>query len=262
MKEIEILKYKKFIERINEGLINTYSLSHIDSYFRIALQKMITDFYLVIDNNKKIFELEVKSNLEKIPLLLDFINNYGYFPSFIYLELNNGMENSFKYKDNFFKNFNYSNFKSIKIICEPKYGDIIEVNKVYHVTPSPNLNNIFKVGLYPRMSNKISYTTSRIYFGYDPIETEKLAVKLYNMLDTNYLNKSKEYKEFKENCNIYCLLEINIPTLDEFKKSNKYIKEVKEVIRFYNDPNFNNKGCFTYNNIHPKWITYIKDISF
>jgi hypothetical protein len=258
MKEIEILKYKKFIERINEGLIHTYSLSHIDSYFRISLQKMITDFDLVIDNNKKVFNLELRSNLEKIPLLLDFINNYGYFPSFIYLETNN----SFKYKDDFFKNFNYSNFKSIKLICEPKYGDIIEVNKLYHVTPSPNLSTILKLGLYPRMSNKISYTTSRIYFGYDPIETEKLAVKLYNMLDANYLNKSKEYTEFKEKCNIYCLLEINIPPLEKFQKSNKYIKEVKEVIRFYNDPNFNGKGCFTYDNIRPEWVKYIKDITF
>jgi len=259
---MEILKYKKFINQINEGLIHTYSLSHIDSYFRMALQKMIADFDLVIDNDKKIFELELKTNLEKIPLLLDFINNYGYFPSFVYLEKNNTMKNSFKYKDNFFKNFNYSNFKYIKLICEPKYGNIIEVNKLYHVTPSPNLNTIFKVGLYPRMSNKISYTTDRIYFGYNPEDTEKLAVRLFNMLDINYKNQSSEYEEFRKKCKTYCLLEINIPSIEEFQKSNKYIKEIKEVIRFYNDPNFNNKGCFTYNNIRPEWITYIKDIEF
>ena len=110
------------------------------------------------------------------------------------------------------------------------------------------------------MSNKITYTTERIYFGFDPIETEKIAVRLFNMLDINYKNKSKEYKDFREKCKTYCLLKIIIPPLEDFQKSNKNIKEIKEVIRFYNDPNFNGKGCFTYNNISPKWITYIKDI--
>jgi len=196
--------------------------------------------------------------------MLDFINNYGYFPSFVYLELNNGMKNSFKYKDNFFKNFDYEKCKSIKLVCEKKFGDTIPVNKLYHITPSPNLEKILKKGLILRSFNKITFTTNRIYFGFDPIETEKLAVRLYNFLDIDYLNKSKEYREFRENCNIYCLLEINIPSLEKYKEKNKYTnaKDIKDIIRFYNDPNFNEKGCFTYNNIPPEWITYIKDISF
>ena len=72
---MEILKYKKFIQQINEGLIHTYNLSHIDSYFRIALEKMIESFTLNIDNDKKVFNLKLETNLEKIPLLLNFINS-------------------------------------------------------------------------------------------------------------------------------------------------------------------------------------------
>ena len=257
---MEILKYEKFIQQINEGLIQTYNLSHIDSYFRIALEKMIESFTLKIDYDRKFFNLKLESNLEKIPLLLDFINNYGYFTSFIYLELNNGMKNSFKYKDDFFKKFDFNIFKSIELVCEAKYGDTLDVSELYHVTPSPNLPNILKVGLYPRMSNKVTYTTERIYFGFDQEDTEKIAVRLFNMLDIKYNNTSKQYKDFREKCKTYCLLKIIIPPLEDFQKSNKYIKDIKEVIRFYNDPNFSGKGCFTYNNINPKWITYIKDI--
>ena len=258
---MEILKYEKFIQQINEGLIQTYNLTYIDTIFRNILNKIIVNYNLTINRVNNTFYLEFLNNLEKIPLLLDFINNYGYFPSFVYLELNTGMKNSFKYKDDFFKNFNYSIFKSINLVCEAKYGDTLEVNELYHVSPSPNLDNIFKVGLYPRMSNKITYTTERIYFGFDPIETEKIAVRLFNMLDIKYNNTSKQYKDFREKCKTYCLLKITIPPLEDFQKSNKNIKEIKEVIRFYNDPNFNGKGCFTYNNIRPEWITYIKDIT-
>jgi hypothetical protein len=261
---MEILKYEKFINQLNEGLIMTHGLNYIDSLFRIVLNKIIINYDLVINNTNKTFDLEFQNNLEKIPIILDFINNYGYFPSFIYLELNNGMRNSFKYKDDFFKNFKYSNFRSIKITCEQKFGDTIPINRLYHITPSPNLEKILKKGLAPRSYNKIAYTTSRIYLGYNQEDTEKLAVRLFNLLDIDYKNTSPEYKEFRKKCNTYCLLEINIPSIEEYKKDNKFTKDndIRDIIRFYNDPNFSEKGCFTYNNIRPEWITYIKDIQF
>jgi len=63
MKEIEILKYKKFIERINEGLIITHPLSYIDSIFRNILNKIIINYDLVINNNET-FDLNFLNNLE------------------------------------------------------------------------------------------------------------------------------------------------------------------------------------------------------
>lgn len=260
---MEILKYEKFIQQINEGLIMTHDISYIDTIFRNVLNKIIIKYNLTIKNFNNTFDLELQNNLEKIPIILDFINNYGYFPSFVYLELNNGMKNSFKYKDNFFKNFNYPNYKSIKIVCEAKYGDTIPINRLYHITPLPNLEKILKKGLIPRSFNKITYTTSRIYFGYNQEDTEKIAVRLFNMLDIDYKNTSSEYKEYRKKFNTYCLLEINIPSIEEYKKYNKFtnINDIRHIIRFYNDPNFNDRGCFTYNNIRPEWITYIKDLN-
>lgn len=165
---------------------------------------------------------------DKISKLLQLMNNFGYFPSFIWYSNNTtGKNGSKKFSGRILRDL-IEDYEYITIRFEPKFDDKINISKyseIFHVTDKKYLDSITKKGLVPKTKSKIADHPDRIYF----MPSKEDAIKI-----------SKDFR-----LNIKDLLILKIDT-----------KSLPKDIIFYKDPN--SEGFYTYDNI-PKNLIQIEN---
>ncbi len=131
---------------------------------------------------------------------------------------------------------------SLSIVIEAKFDK--EINKIpdklFHLCPQVNLSKILKIGLTPRSGSKISNHPDRIYLAFSREGAKGIG--------------SEIQKYDQENEYVFCLLEIDVEKLKQLREKNLN----KSNLRFFDDPNFKNKGVFSLENIPPDAITVLE----
>jgi hypothetical protein len=234
----------EYDELIKEGLIRTWNIYKYENNLRMELFNIGLNFDLnIIDKFTYEILLYDINWLNDENVLKEFfainINTLGYYPSFFFTILKNGMQKSFKYDRKIFNdNLKIANIDKMKIIFNSKYedgyytNDLIVPDKLYHVSPTINRNKILTNGLYPKTNMRKENHPERIYFAYNYDDCDKL---IDNFKINDIINNKINTK--------YDLYEINS-------------KELNIII--HTDPNFFDKGCYTYDNINPNKIKLIK----
>lgn len=167
-----------------------------------------------------------------IPDILAFLNNLGYFPASVEYELNNKAEQyKLKYTPSTFRKLILDQQPTYLIFTfEPKYDPVVKPPRyIYHITDRKYLDSIKKIGLKPKTLNKLSAHESRIYFSI----SEEAVQKLWSRFKW-YIPQDRGV-----------LLTVDTENLD---------------ITFYNDPNFDKLGVYTYANISPQHIISYKPL--
>ena len=225
-----------FTGELSEGLIRTVE---VDKALDIVEKQFPTfdSFYEGESNNSIRIEFSPKylkspeqnyigdlpdPNISKV---LSLLNNLGYFPSVVQYDLGS-TSGQIKYSSSQLRDLVINKRpKYLSFIFEPKYDPVVEPPKyIYHITDRKYLDSIKKIGLKPKTLNKLSAHESRIYFSV----SEEAAQKLWNRLKW-YIPQDRGV-----------LLTVDTESLG---------------ITFYNDPNFDKLGIYTYANISPQHIT-------
>lgn len=162
----------------------------------------------------------------KITEVLVLLNNLGYFPSIV--QYHSGVSRKsgqIKYTSERFRELMTDEQPGyLSFIFEPKYDPVVQVPRyIYHITDERFLDKIKKIGLKPRALNKRSAHESRIYFSV----TKQASDFLWKGLK-QHIPKNKGV-----------LLTIDTQGIGA---------------TFYNDPNFDEDGVYTYSNITPQHI--------
>jgi hypothetical protein len=219
----------EFVQQLKEGLITTHDItkySHIitDYLYQIGIK------YSINLISKFQFQLTIEtSNIDLIEVINHLSYTIGYFPSYYWILLNNGMKNGFKEIL-----ILPSNTESVQIQYESKYEDglytnnVICPNKLYHLSPQKNKKNILEKGIYPKSKRRRSNHPERIYL-FEDINDYKVLLKNLKFTDKEIIN--------------YILLEIDC---------------YNDKLFLHTDPNYL-LGYFTYDNINPKNITILKE---
>ena len=119
----------------------------------------------------------------------------------------------------------------LAFVFEKKYDEVMNIPKlIYHITDAKYLDKIKHIGLTPKTKSKLSSHPERIYAALDKEDTLNLWKRM-----KIFIPKEKDI----------------LLTIDTEKLNNT----------FYNDPNFQNKGVYTYNNISPQSIINIEPIT-
>jgi hypothetical protein len=225
--------------KLNEGLILTHDIHDAKHTLEHILSKYF--FYdIEIKNNKINLILSEGFFIEKTYLeFLILINNLGFYIKTLKITNKQNRTNIFKpndFKENYLDNNILQNFIKYEIILEPKYDikHTLKTNILYHVTETKYLDRILKNGLIPKSKNTTGFYPERIYLVYnlDDANTYIKTKDNYYMLN---IDKTKQPNKSKFQKIEYCILKITLP-------------ENNDLI-FYEDPNFLNKGIYTYDNI-------------
>ena len=228
-----MISYRKYINLLKEGLITSHDITRYKSIITTKLDQLNVKYDMdVIDRLE--FDLTLYNPIEDI---IDIINHdsltIGYYPSYCWITLNNGMKNNFKWSK-----FKYSSKISIlKIKYESKYEEgeykntVICPDILYHLTWQDNKISILKKGIYPKSKNRRSDHPSRIYL-FDNSENYLPILKFLKISD----NMDDIYKD-------YMLIKIDCS---------------KDKLILHTDPRYR-MGWFTYDNINPLNIEIIKE---
>ena len=177
-----------------------------------------------------------KIDPENLKKLTDFMDKYGWYPSYI--------AEYGKYGANIHKVFGKTN---ITIVFEAKYDTEIDVkgSNLYHVTPDFYWDKIERIGLTPKSQSKLANHPGRIY-----------------------LVKSDEYPELEgSQSDIADLADIIADaSSNKDRIEQMYVLQIdpsKLNSKFYYDPNFQmGIGVWTYGNIPPTAIKLIDQIDY
>jgi hypothetical protein len=235
---MKIKKFSNFIELIKEGLIQTHNIIQYQSSLSDKLSKYkISHTINIVDKLEFKLKIEYPEESDLSWIVNEIIDIYGYYPSYYFITLINGLKNEYKWDE-----YKYlPNTKEISIKFEAKYTDLLHCNdivcpeKLYHLTyqdnidPSLKRNNILKIGLYPKTYNRLSNHSSRIYLFPD---ISKYVDLLSNLKRSDIINGVDKK---------YTLLEI----------------ETDEKFILHTDPNYR-LGYYTYDNIHPGKINVLQ----
>lgn len=241
---------------VEEGLIKTVSLDVAVNKLKLWSQKQkfiyngeeysrkldvkidkITDTIVV--NDILWFDGKILKNFFVI------LNNLGYFVSeFGYsTEINRNIGYEKYTEENFGKKFKEKDkLTSLSIILEAKFDKEINKipDKIYHLCSQANLSKILKIGLTPRSGSKISNHPERIYLSFSKEGAKEVG---------RGIQKHDLEKKY-----IFCLLEIDVEKLRQSRKKNLN----KSNLRFFDDPNFKNKGIFVLENVPPVAIIVLE----
>lgn len=229
--------------KLNEGLILTHDI--YDSS-KILKTKLEFNGDLEIKDNKINIYLD-KFDFKFVIDYLTLINNLGYFISNLKLTNINNRTNKLTINklidNNQFNQIFFDNIKKIDLVLEPKFDNKHELktNILYHVTEERFLDKILKNGLIPKQKNNQIYYPDRIYFTYNLDDSKEYINS--KMFFYDLYPKDKKYQDLFKKTK-FIILKIELP------KDNNLI--------FYEDPNFKNKGIYTYENINPKYISIVK----
>jgi hypothetical protein len=174
-------------------------------------------------------------SIDEFEAIINHIHNFlGYFPAHISSSTGD---------------MGYSHDEAIKllgrnfiIIFDAKYDEApIQPNipdELYHISPSKHDKKISEIGLSPRHKDKMSAHPDRVYLAYTIKSAEGLLTNPEFLLD-------KDGKRIR----YFTVYKINM-------------KELKNIpnMKFYSDPIYANKGIYTYNNIHPKYLSIVRRI--
>lgn len=244
IKELLILEQK-----LDEGLIMTYdiksSVKSINNIFDINtienIQIIKNKIHITLNNNDKTI------NVDKFSLFLLQLTTLGYYIAKLtmYNQYNNPYTMDFeKFKYKYFSDDILSNITKYEIIIEPKF-DIkhkLKTNILYHVTETKYLDKILKNGLIAKSMNTLSNYPERLYLVYN-LEDAETYIKTKKGYYLKNIDKSIQPDKSKFQNIEYSILKIELP------ENNDFI--------FYDDPNFENKGIYTYDNISPNYITQL-----
>ena len=224
--------YHNFIDLIAEGLIKTYPINALKRNLTKELSALSIRFKIELDYDTNTIIIKGFSTSmynKDLENLFKYIALFGYYPAiFFFYDNSNKLITELKYiKNDTYEQF-YSKLNTLikksyytEIIIESKFNKkITPPDILYHVTKAKFKHKIFKIGLVSKSLSKKAFHSDRIYLGFDKNITENLA----------YQFKDKD---------LYILLEINVKNLH---------------INFYDDPDFSEMGCYTYENIPPENI--------
>lgn len=227
---------------IHEGLIKTINSEDAGEILYNKF-KNLNGFSINITKNDIMIGFKpkyIESNLsnysgvvedQNIIEILKLANNLGYFPSNVIFSSKDGDYNdSEKYSTSNIRQILSQEPEYIEFILEKKFDDVVNPpQNIYHITNRKWIEQIKKIGLKPKSLNKNSTHSERIYFSISKEYSNTLWDKL-----KLYFGKDQGV-----------LLTIDTNGLDT---------------TFYNDPNFDKKGVYTYQNIPSKNIIKIENI--
>ena len=233
-----ILDFEKYLNNINEGLLKSYDIDFVIEKSYMQLSILNTDFTIdkLKNNTIKLTIFNFKNTLiDSIFNLLNsnFVNMFGWFPSYLYLENTVGQKTRMNYDEKYLKRI-YKYLDNISIIYESKFNDELNISdKLYHISIQEHENKIIKYGIIPKTKNKISSHGNRIYVCMDLESCYNLIGRMsFYFFDSNPKINTK-----------WVIYEINTNELD---------------IKLYKDPNYLNKGGYLLGNIPPTNIKIIK----
>jgi len=234
---MRINSFSDYINQIQEGLIKTYDIDLViqQSYRNLSVIKLPITLSKLPNNTIKLviqnFNLAI--NIEEIFKVLNsnFINLFGWFPS--YMEMVNlaGMTHQKPYSEKYLID-TYSYLSSISIIYESTFD--LESNippKLYHLSIQEYEGKISSYGLSPKSKSKMSIHDGRIYVCKDPNDCLNL-IPNFTMW---YYGKEKVNRK-------WIIWEI----------------ETQNIKKLYQDPNFINRGYYFLDNIPPHQIKIFK----
>lgn len=225
---ILIKTYNDFLEKLNEGVLNTYPIIKLKySLNRILLHKY-KKIKSEIDNNILYYEINEKISKNSIDVIHNECLRCGYFISNIqYSYINDDNINTliYDYDSALLLDLNNMNYIFFQIERNKDGASYLYNGALYHVTTFEKLKKILKIGLCPKSGNKISAHPDRIYL-FDIFSDAE-----------NFILKLKEYDKIEQ---LYVIINLKI---------NKLL--------VYPDPN--SSGVYTTNNISPDSIDSICD---
>ena len=232
--------------KLMEGYYATYPIEKVIDYItnRYSLAKNINDFISgdangyarieVGDNNEKMIAVYLPTNKYDKKNIESDMSLCGYYLSLIQP----------------FQNCDILYFEKR---IQNNVNDILKnTDVIYHVSPLKYKNKITEIGLIPKTLSKLSNHPERIYFTLNKNYCGPIAYEFYNTVkekyesETNLILKEKYRKELEDKS--YVIFKVNI-------------KEIKDKINFYYDPNMM-EGIYTKENIPPTCIEIDNIINF
>ena len=233
--------YKDFIDDLNESRSYTHDVYDVKNIIKRWLWSYKLDYDIKINDDRLDFQLSINNDeyfdKEKFNIIVTMCQNMGYFPSVIYLDNKNLLEDYKEYcnfknticnnkKDidyiDFIQSLELSDFNQLNIQFE-RYIDS-DINPktipdiIYHVCRTIDVNDILKYGLQPKSKSKLSYHPDRIYLtkiGAESIvnQFKKINDEDYSILEISLDNNTKEYLNLKKDPNFndvyYTLINIS-----------------------------------------------------
>jgi hypothetical protein len=229
-----ISNFKDYLEKIDEGLIKTYDIDFVIDKSKQLLSVLNVHFTIEKNPNNSI-KLNLH-NFNKIYikelfnlLNTNFVNLFGWFPSYMYMTNLSGMENQMNYDQNYLIR-TYEYLSDVSIIFESKFDIEINIpNKLYHISIQEYKNSIIQNGIIPKTKSKISLHDERIYV----CSTIENCLNLIPKMKFYFFNKDKRINSK------WIIYEIDPNNLN---------------ITLYKDPNYLNKGYYLLGNISPNNI--------
>jgi hypothetical protein len=222
IKTVDIDKATEIIIKQFENLPGV-DIANSDKEIKIGFEPQYVDYKTSKYHNYPVYD-------QNISKLLQLANNLGYFPSVFAYEKYNKTEVEKYLNSKLRQIMDEVEPDFLAFVFEKKYDEIIDVPKlVYHITDEKYLDKIKSIGLTPKTKSKLASHPERIYVALDKED----ALDLWKRMKM-FIPKEKGI-----------LLTINTEGLND---------------TFYNDPNFQNKGVYTYNNISPQNIINIEPI--
>lgn len=221
---------EEFDLNLKEGLIKTTPAGHAMS----ILKNQLKDCEITKpEKNKNKFNVKLAyPKDEDVNEVLTFTNNLGWFPAWFNYIDRRGVTISNKWEERVFKVVNY--LKDITITFEAKYD--FSVDKVpellYHIAPAKNWSKIQSIGLVAKSRSKSSTHPGRVYLAKTKDDAKRLGQSFYD--------KTKETK--------WVVLEIITGLTGGY-------------LTLYQDPNYQGKGFYTFNNIPALAIRNIEDLT-
>jgi hypothetical protein len=234
-------------KKFNEGLIMTHDI--YDSKDALT-QELSKSFFNNIKIDKNKINIDLQDGLFTVNGYMKFlilINNLGYYicKMCVYNSLGSKNIKPETFKKTFLNDVYLKNITRYDFTLEPKF-DIthkLKMNVLYHVTESKYIDKILKNGLIAKTKNTLSDYPERIYFVYNLNDANQY-IKVKNAYYLRVINSTKPENRHKFPSIEYKILEITLPDNND--------------LIFYNDPNFTDKGIYTYDNINPKFIKILE----
>lgn len=234
-----MLNFTEYINNLNEGLIKTYDIDFVIDKSLQLLSVLNINFDIQKNPNNTIKLNLYNFNKIYIDYLFDllnsnFVNMFGWFPSYMYMTNLSGMKSQMNYDEKYLKN-TYLYLNEVSIIYESKFDIEIDIpKKLYHISIKEYKNKILSNGIIPKSKSKLSLHDNRIY----------VCSKLEYCLDM--IPKMRFYF-FNKNPKIntqWIIYEIITENLD---------------LKLYKDPNYLNKGYYLLGNISPNNVKVAKE---
>ena len=214
------------IQSLHEGLIVTHPLDTSLDFLETWCNFNGKIKFIKIEKSK--FKAIIKGGItdHEFDVLLKYTNNLGYFPSHIY-SLSDEIGRKYMFND-----AESLIFKNISFILkfEASFDTVLENDKfklLYHVTDLKHEDKILKLGLCPKAKCKMSSHPDRIYLTFEGKDAYLFAYSPGSQI-------------------------VN-PILFEVDLNKSQIS-----IKLCTDVNFQNKGCYTCDNIHPRCLKIVE----